>query len=176
MDDIYGDDDFEAPDASLLPSSTPVLSVNPSDSVSHAQHLHVPSIRRILGLRSWVFNHFISTRLDTYYILRRTQKRVQDQQHKCKECSWSIVDSKRYGTTNMSDHLKTKHSISQAPNSRPLQQSILDTLTRSLTNTNTIARPLMSLEEAVLAWIIDTLQPFTVVEKPSFQRIFECLG
>jgi hypothetical protein len=33
----------------------------------------------------------------------------------------------------------------------------------------------MSLEEAVLAWIIDTLQPFVVVEHPLFQQIFECI-
>jgi hypothetical protein len=38
-----------------------------------------------------------------------------------------------------------------------------------------IKRPLMSLEEAILAWIIDTLQPFIVVEHPSFQRIFQCI-
>jgi hypothetical protein len=33
----------------------------------------------------------------------------------------------------------------------------------------------MSLEQAILEWIVDTLQPFVVVEKHSFQRIFECI-
>jgi hypothetical protein len=33
----------------------------------------------------------------------------------------------------------------------------------------------MSLEQAILAWIVDTFQPFVVVEKPSFRRIFECI-
>lgn len=33
----------------------------------------------------------------------------------------------------------------------------------------------MSLELALIEWIINTLQPFVVVEKPSFQRIFKCI-
>jgi hypothetical protein len=33
----------------------------------------------------------------------------------------------------------------------------------------------MSLEQALIEWIIDTLQPFVVVEKPFFRRIFECI-
>jgi hypothetical protein len=34
---------------------------------------------------------------------------------------------------------------------------------------------LMSLEQALIEWIINTLQPFVVVEKPFFQQIFECI-
>jgi hypothetical protein len=34
---------------------------------------------------------------------------------------------------------------------------------------------MVSLEQAILEWIVNTLQPFVVVERPSFQRIFECI-
>jgi hypothetical protein len=34
---------------------------------------------------------------------------------------------------------------------------------------------MMSVEQAILEWIIDTLQPFVAVEHLSFQRIFKCL-
>jgi hypothetical protein len=69
----------------------------------------------------------------------------------------------------MSDYLWVKHSITKTQSSKLPQQSILDILTRSLfTNASSISRLRMLLEEAILAWIINTLQPFVIVEDPSF--------
>jgi hypothetical protein len=70
----------------------------------------------------------------------------------------------------MIEHLMKKHQITANPPSTP-RLSIADMLTRSVP----LSRPLMSLEQAVLAWIIETLQPFIVVEQSLFQRIFQCI-
>ena len=105
---------------------TPATSMQPSESVSQAP-LRVPRLQAKSQPRSWVYNHFITTLLDEHYISRRTQKRTQDRQHKCKKCSYEVLDSRRDGTKNMIDHLR-KHAIYQTPELAPAssQQSTID--------------------------------------------------
>jgi hypothetical protein len=75
----------------------------------------------------------------------------------------------------MMDHLK-KHNIYRTPGLGPAlsQQSTIEEMFEWLVATRN-QEPLMSLEQALIEWIIDTLQPFVVVEKPSFWRVFECI-
>jgi len=122
---------------------------------------------------SWVFAHLNTTILDTFYISKRTRKQTQDRLHQCKQCRFQTLNSKRQGTTNIAEHL-AKHGIYQTrvvgSNAQP---TIVDMFKRPVSTSNAV--PLMSLEQAIIEWIINTFQPFVAVEKPSFQRIFECI-
>ena len=66
----------------------------------------------------------------------------------------------------MIKHLK-KHTVFLLPSVLSSQQPIIDTMFQQPVNTE-LATRMMSLEQAILKWIIDTLQPFVVVEHPSF--------
>jgi hypothetical protein len=101
---------------------TPTTSIQASDSIS-AILTKAPPLRRTLGPQSWVFDHLITTILDSYHLTKKAKKRVLDRHHKCKYCSWDTTDSQRYGTGNMIDHLKMKHGIGVPVPSRP-QESI----------------------------------------------------
>jgi hypothetical protein len=149
--------------------TTLASSIQPSDSMSQVPR--VPRLQAKIGSWSWGFDHFIAALLDDYYISKRTRKRTQDHHFQCKQCWHSLLDSKRHGTTNMAEHLK-KHIIYQTslPTLKP-QTTIDEMFKRPFATT----APLMSLEQAILEWIVGTLQPFVVVEKHSFQRIFECI-
>jgi hypothetical protein len=105
---------------------TPGTSILSSDSVSQTVPTKAPLLQRLLGPRSWVFEHFITTLLDTYYLFKKSKKRTQDRQHKCKYCLWHILDSIHWGTGNMIDHLK-KHQIGLPTSSKP-HTSIQDML------------------------------------------------
>jgi hypothetical protein len=63
---------------------TPATSIQPSESVSQASR--VPRRQARLGPWSLVYNHFVITLLDDYFISKRTKKRTQDRQLKCKYC------------------------------------------------------------------------------------------
>jgi hypothetical protein len=83
-DDIDNDDnDFDALETSTLQlPDIQSSAIQPSEfaSLSVTQsHLRVPLICQTLGLRSWVFEcHFITTTLNTFYMLKRTSKRLLD--------------------------------------------------------------------------------------------------
>jgi hypothetical protein len=118
----------------------------------------------------------ITTLLDDFYISRRSKKRTQDRQHKCKYCRYTVLDSRRDGTGNLIEHLK-KHNVHISLSSVSVlasQQPTIDAMFRRPIGPQ-IPVTIMSVEQAILGWIIDTFQPFVVVEHPSFQRIFECL-
>ena len=119
LDNIYDDSDNDLPLPTLALSS-----IEPSESASQVPQ--VPRKQRVLNARSWVFDHFTTTVLDTYYLTRKGQKRTQDKLHKCKKCSFDTIDSRRFGTGNMIEHLK-KHRITQFPaSSTPQTLSVLD--------------------------------------------------
>jgi hypothetical protein len=92
---------------------TPATSIQPSESISQVPP-RVPRLQAKSLLWSWVYNHFTTTVLDKHYILKRTQKQTQDHQHKCKKCSYEVLNSRRDGTKNMIDNLR-KHAIYQTP-------------------------------------------------------------
>jgi hypothetical protein len=162
---IYDNSD----DDSLAP---PPSSILPSESASQVP-LRVPRIQAISRIRSPVFKHYSTTLLNEYYISRKTKKRTQDRQHKCKQCLYTTLDSRRDGTTNMIKHLE-KHAVFLSQSVISSQQPTIDAMFQRLINTQLSTR-MMSLEQAILEWIIDTLQPFVVVEHPSFRRMFECM-
>jgi hypothetical protein len=67
---IYNDSEDDLP-------VTLSTSIQPLESASQVL-LRVPRLQAKSRLRSPVFNHFITTLLDEYYILRQTKKRTQD--------------------------------------------------------------------------------------------------
>jgi len=67
---IYNDSKDDSP-------VTPSTSIQPSESVLQVL-LRVPRLQAKSQSQSPVFNHFITTLLDEYYISRRTKKRTQD--------------------------------------------------------------------------------------------------
>jgi hypothetical protein len=162
---IYDDSDDDSP-------ITQTTSILPSESASQLLP-RVPRIQATSRIRSPVFKHYITTLLDQYYISKKTKKRTQDRQHKCKQCLYTTLDSKRDGTTNMIKHLE-KHTVFLSPSILSSQQPTIDAMFQRPVNTELSTR-MMSLEQAILEWIIDTLQPFVVVEHPSFRQMFECI-
>lgn len=85
--------------------------------------------------------------------------------------------------------IKPSELASQVPQSNALQlhttwaslimQSrilqIQTSMLESVRSRSTTSESLTSLEQAVLEWIIDALQPFVVVERPSFRHVFESI-
>ena len=90
---------------------------------------------------------------------------MQDCYYKYKKCWYKVLDLRQDGIGNMIDHLK-KHLVYQSPLSASSQQTTIDEMFQ-LNTIQTLA-PMMSLEQAILEWIVDTLQLFIVVERPSF--------
>jgi hypothetical protein len=77
LNDIYDNSEED-----LL--ATLASSLNPLESVSQVPR--VPQLQAKPSIRSWVFDHFRTILLDTYYISKRTRKRTQNRLHKCKQC------------------------------------------------------------------------------------------
>jgi len=55
----------------------PATSIQPSESTSQVP-LRVPRLQAKSQPRSWVYDHFITTLLDDYYISKQTRKQTQD--------------------------------------------------------------------------------------------------
>jgi len=66
----------------------------------------------------------------------------------------------------MTEHLR-KHHIYQTPTPILSQQSTIDEMFQQPVTTLS-PETLMSMEQAIIVWIIDILQPFEVVEKLLF--------
>jgi len=165
---IYDESDNDSP----ITSATSIL---PSESALQVPP-RVPRLQAKSRTRSPAFDHFITTLLDDFYISRRSKKRTQDRQHKCKYCRYTVLDLRRDGTGNLIEHLK-KHNVHISLSSVSVlasQQPTIDAMFRRPAGPQ-IPATMMSVEQAILEWIIDTLQPFVVVEHPSFQWIFKCL-
>lgn len=116
---------------------------------------------------SWAQEHFWITELDTQWS-KKGQLAQNDRLLVCKRCSWSSSDSSRYGTTsNLLTHLRTRHRLGSETASVH-RQSVgpLDRLFCSVQGN-------LSLEQALVRWIVQTRQPFTTVEHPSFKAIFD---
>ena len=138
-------------------ANTLATSILPSESALQVPP-RVPRLQAKSQTWSLVFDHFITTLLDDFYISRRSKKRTQDWQHNCKYCWYTVLDSRQEGTSNLIKHLK-KHNVyislsfilvsaSQQPTinamfKQPIGPQILVTI--------------MSMEQAILEWIINTL-------------------
>ena len=116
---------------------------------------------------SWTQEHFWITILDTKWT-NRSRLLQQDRLLVCKRCSWPSTDSSRHGTTsNLATHLRTKHHVGPEP--QATQRLTVGPLDRMLSS----HPESIGLEQAVVQWIVQTRQPFTAVEHPSFRAIFE---
>jgi hypothetical protein len=113
--------------------------------------------------RSWVFQYFTTTVLDNqFYTPNGSNTQRNDRIARCNRCNWSVLDSKRGGSTsNLARHL-AQHKISKkrSPNSNP---TVLDLLN------NVSTKPLISREQSVIDWVVDGLYPFVAVEYRPFQ-------
>jgi len=91
---------------------TLLISLHSESALISGSHvpLRVPRLQAQPRIRSPVYNHYITTLLDTYYTSKSTKKHTQDHQHKCKKCAFTTLDSQRNRTANMIKHIK-KHSV-----------------------------------------------------------------
>jgi hypothetical protein len=159
--DIDNSED-EALDPALSSTQPPDSSVHPSDSISQVTNTKNKS--------SFIWPYFNTALLD-----RTFEKKgviYTEKLYTCKlpSCTWSVYKSKRNGTSNLIGHLRKDHGIKKpsSPSQEPKHQStIIDLLTTPKIQ--------LSLEQAIVEWIVDDMQAFTVVERPSFRRIFEVL-
>lgn len=113
---------------------------------------------------SWASEHFWISVLETKW--GRPPK--NDRLFICKRCSWSSNDSARHGSTsNLITHLRTRHSVKQNTSSQlSAPMTSLDRFVRH-------PKASLSIEQALIQWVVQTRQPFTVVENSSFQAVFE---
>ncbi|KAK9372517.1 uncharacterized protein V1513DRAFT_362256, partial [Lipomyces chichibuensis] len=84
----------------------------------------------------------------------------------CKRCSWSSTDSARHGSTsNLLTHLQTRHRI---------KSGSVASFTEKIMSLDQFIRPSkLDMEQALVQWVVQTRQPFTVVEHPAFKAIFQ---
>lgn len=156
---------------SLLSSSPSPLGPTFSESRSNTSSPHPYKRRKPKSYSSWTIEHFWTTDLDNTWC-RQGGPPKKDRLLICKHCSWSSRDSARYGSTsNLLVHLQTKHRIKSGPDSifLPAVEGSLDRFLES-------PRKKASVEEMLVQWVIQTRQPFTVVEHPAFRALIEATG
>lgn len=118
-----------------------------------------------------VIEHFWTTDLDNTWC-RQGGPPKKDRLLICKHCSWPSRDSARYGSTsNLLVHLQNKHRIKSGADSifLPAVEGSLDRFLES-------PRKKTDVEEMLVRWVIQTRQPFTVVEHPAFRALIEATG
>ncbi|KAJ5544026.1 hypothetical protein N7494_005305 [Penicillium frequentans] len=132
----------------------------------------LPSKRRkTKSYSSWSVEHFWTTDLDSTWC-RRDGPPKKDRLLVCKHCNWSSRDSARYGSTsNLLVHLQTKHHIKSETGSifLPAAEGNIDRFLET-------PRRKAGVEEMLIRWVIQTRQPFTIVEHPAFKALIEATG
>jgi hypothetical protein len=158
---------------------TQLTSIDRSDDLlsSDSSDSSVGPAKKVQSSRSWIWTFFERTLLPSYYFNdKRSGSRLQDSILYCKKCSWTILESKRHGTSGLIRHMKVSHRVFGLPGTTTIgtpstkqQRSVISMFqnTKMSTKTSTTS------EQAVCNWIVETMQPFVVVETRSFQRIFE---
>ncbi|KAK9336492.1 hypothetical protein V1521DRAFT_347318, partial [Lipomyces starkeyi] len=125
--------------------------------------------------KSWVWEHFHSTELETTYIHKGSKKSHPDRLIMCTRCSWTTTDAVlQWSSGNLGRHLGSQHKIFKPGTSIPLCTPRI-----SSDITSFLIKPVHSveerLEENILRWIVQESEPFMAVESQSFQRIFRDL-
>jgi hypothetical protein len=159
-------------DIPLLPESQTESSLYPSDSVSQTSN---PSTN--YRNRSWVYDYFDTIVLDRhYYIPKGSNKQRTDIRRRCKKnCSYSVLDSQQYGTSNLIRYLEYAYRIKKSTSSQQDRPTVIDLLVCG-------SRPGLSkpkqipLEKAIINWIAITFQSFDAIEELLFQQIFRSAG
>ncbi|ODQ71784.1 hypothetical protein LIPSTDRAFT_5001 [Lipomyces starkeyi NRRL Y-11557] len=68
--------------------------------------------RKPIPPKSWVWQHFHITELETTYIYKATNKERPDKLIVCSRCSWSTTEAVLQGSSgNLSTHLSSRHGI-----------------------------------------------------------------
>lgn len=156
---------------SLLSSSPSPFDPAFSESRSNTSSPHPRKRRKTKSYSSWTIEHFWTTDLDSTWC-RQGGPLKKDRLLICKHCSWSSRDSSRYGSTsNLLVHLQKKHRIKSGADSifLPAVEGSLDRFLES-------PRKKVGVEEMLVRWVIQTRQPFTVVEHPAFRALIEATG
>ncbi|KAK9481679.1 hypothetical protein V1527DRAFT_478885, partial [Lipomyces starkeyi] len=106
--------------------------------------------------KSWVWEHFHTTELETTYIHKGTNKSRPDKLIVCTRCSWPTTEAVLQGSSgNLSAHLSSKHGILKpdVPASRA-----------SSDITSIFSRPSRAvqerLEDNILHWVVEESEPF----------------
>jgi hypothetical protein len=162
-------------------SSLPSVNIQPqldfSDTSSRIVFKAPPRRKESHEPRSYVWQYFKTTTLLDTYEMPRSGKIVQNKRH---WCQWTgcteFLDAKtlKTATTGLSNHLR-KHKIFPPKQEEELSESIAS---GGLSHWR-LTKPkdeVPTLEQAIKDWVINTLQPFTVVENYYFQRIFKAAG
>jgi hypothetical protein len=158
-------------DDSDVDDSLQSQSIDLFDSVS--QTLSARYTKRAYQIpRAWCYKFFEIQLLDgVFYTPKGTTSIKPERRYWCKRCTWSVLESKKDSTGNLISHLAKQHYIGK--HSVPKgSRTVVDLLKDS-------AKPsvqLLSPEDSVIDWIVDSFTPFTGVEQASFQRMFEAYG
>ncbi|KAK9341879.1 hypothetical protein V1522DRAFT_395750 [Lipomyces starkeyi] len=106
-------DDIVSPDE----SASQVLAVDAESNLSLS-----PIIRsRPMPPKSWVWEHFQTTELETTYIHKSSKKSRPDRLITCTRCSWNTTDAVLQGSSgNLNAHLSSQHKIFKPGTSMPL--------------------------------------------------------
>lgn len=151
------------------PPRTNLEAPAPPDQAIDTSGPQPPRKRRAKSYTSWTSEHFYITTLETTWS-RNGKDLKKDRLFKCKRCSWSSTDSARRGsTTNLATHLYKKHRIKQESTIPSSSMTTLDQFVRP-------SEPKLDMEQALLRLVVETMQPFTVVEQPTFKALFDAAG
>ncbi len=175
----------------ISPSSQETL--EPSDSISQTSQ-RVPDIMKKswkkkprTGIRSTfsdVYEYFetVSIDNDIWYKKKDTQSKTPypNKERLCLVCQedgkdWGSTDKSREGSSsNLWKHLKKYHKIYP-----PGQEPVSDTQSQTTLTSQGFSLhggpppPDMSLEQAIIEWIVDSQQPFDVVEGRKWKQMWK---
>jgi hAT family protein len=164
-------EDQSEPSVHILSSSPPPLIPELSGLTSSRSSQQPCKRRKAKSYSSWTVEHFWVTELDNIWS-RKGGPPKKDRLLVCKRCSWSSTDSARHGSTsNLLVHLQTKHRIRSGSDtsSSSTGETTLDQFLGP-------PRDRVDVEQMLIQWVVQTRQPFTVVEHPAFRALFEATG
>ncbi|KAJ5550757.1 hypothetical protein N7461_005455 [Penicillium sp. DV-2018c] len=178
--DVFQSSQLEADHTSTDQDSLLLSEVLPQDSASQSQSFLRPVKKaRAAPATQWIWNHFSTREVARAWAEKRTgKKRTRDMDISCtvvdgktgKQCGWATADSQRaQSTSNMQRHLAKSHSI-LPPESQGSTLNVPD-IRRSFKKQGHLTVQ-DCLERNILRWIIQTKQPFCVLEAASFQQTF----
>jgi hypothetical protein len=167
-------------------------SIEPSDSISQISQ-RVPEImtktwikKSRTGIRktiSDVYEYFETVPIDNYIWYKKDTQCKTPYPNKRRLCllcieegkEWGSTDKSRSGTSsNLWYHLKKFHQIyppGQEPDSDTQSQTTLTS--QGFTSQSGAFPPDIGLEQAVIEWMVDTQQPFDMVENAKWKQMWK---
>ena len=128
------------------------------------------------GKRAWWWEYYKTTTLSTTWASGRGKTKViqQDEKYDCILCNkFSRYASKLHGAvTALKIHVETKHHKSDQKEGN-MDKSGAPTALQKWVKPG---QDTPSFEEALVNWVVETCQPFTVTETSSFKTLFKAAG